>query len=97
LLTNQQVADRLEIKGALIINVTPGSGAEKAGVRGTTQRRNGDIDLGDIIIDVSGTEITSNNDLILALEKHKIGEVVKIKVKRGNEIMDIDVSLSSDK
>ncbi len=95
LLTNQQMADRLGIEGALIINVTPGSGADKAGVRGTSRKRNGDIVLGDIIIGVNQAEVNSNNDLILALEKFKVGEVVKIKVRREDKVEEIDVSLSS--
>ena len=95
--TNQQAADRLGIEGALIINVTPGGGAQKAGLKGTSQAKNGDINLGDIIVGVNGVNITSNNDLILALEKYKEGEMVKIKVKREDKILDFDVSLSSDR
>lgn len=96
LLTNQQMADRLNLNGALIVNVTKGSGAEKAGLKGTSRKSNGTIEWGDIIIGVNNTEIKSNNDLILALEKHKIGETVKIKVSRDKKELEFEVPLSGN-
>ncbi|MCL4109539.1 UNVERIFIED_CONTAM: hypothetical protein GTU68_038934 [Idotea baltica] len=95
LLTNQQVADRMDLEGALIINVTKGSGAEKAGLRGTSRDGNGEISLGDIIIGVENAEVKSNNDLILALEKFNTGDSVNLKIKRDEEEMTVEVALSS--
>ena len=96
LYTNQQKAARLGIDGALIINVTKGGGAEKAGIRGTIRKRNGDVVLGDIITGVNNEKVSSNNDLILALEKFKVGDIVKINIKRDDKEMTIDVALSSN-
>ncbi len=97
LLTNQQVADRLDLQGALIINVTKGSGADQAGLRGTSRDRNGNIELGDIIVGVGDSEVASNNDLILALEKYKVGDLVSIRINRNDQVIELEVELSSSK
>jgi S1-C subfamily serine protease len=91
---NQQLADRMNLKGALIINVTEGSGAEKAGLRGTSMDRNRDITLGDIITGIGDTEVRSNNDLILALEKYKVGDVISVKIRRDDKEKEVQIELS---
>lgn len=91
---NQQLAQRMNLNGALIINVTKGSGADKAGLRGTSLDRNRDIILGDIITAVGDAPVKSNNDLILALEKYKVGEMITLKIRRDDKEMDIEVELS---
>ncbi|WP_235295823.1 S1C family serine protease [Portibacter marinus] len=95
LLTNQQVADRMDLNGALIINVTRGSGAARAGLRGTTRDGNGEIQLGDVIIGVENVDVGSNNDLILALEKYNVGDVVNVKIRRDNKVQDVEIKLGS--
>lgn len=94
LLINQQIAERMGLKGALIMNVTPGSGAESAGIIGTSRNRKGEIELGDIIIKVNGDKVSSNNDLILAIEKYKEGDIVQITVLRDEKEVTLDVPLS---
>lgn len=95
LLMNQQAAKNMGLEGPLVINVTRGSGADQAGLKGTTRKRNGNIDLGDIIIAVEDQKVSSNNDLILALEKYKPGEVVTLKINRQGQTLEIDVPLAS--
>lgn len=95
LLVNQQIADRIDLEGALIINVTKGSGAEKAGLIGTSSNKAGEIDWGDIILAVNDQKVASNNDLILALEKYKAGDTVNLTVKRGNKILTLPIALSA--
>ena len=80
--------------------MTPGGLAERAGLRGGNKSqgvryRNSIIYLGgDIIVEVDGLKITSLADLFAALEDNKPGEVVKIKVMRGNALTELQVQLN---
>ncbi|MEO1518540.1 MAG: trypsin-like peptidase domain-containing protein [Bacteroidota bacterium] len=94
-LADQQFTDRFRLEGALIINVIPGGGAEKAGLEGTRRDRYGRLELGDIITAVDDAPITSRADLILVLEKYKAGETVKVRFLRGEEELERDLVLGS--
>jgi S1-C subfamily serine protease len=94
-LVNQQIIDRMELKGALVMNVGAGSGAEKGGLKPTRKSRSGDIIIGDLIIEINGEAIESNNDLLLTLEKYKPGDQIRMKVKRDKQINDLTITLGS--
>ncbi|PLX50134.1 MAG: 2-alkenal reductase [Desulfobulbaceae bacterium] len=91
-IANDQLVARLGIKGVLLIKVEPGSAAAKAGLRGTKQER-GQLVLGDIIIGMNGTPITSSTDLSRALSQHRIGDQVTLKIIRNEEEFQVDVIL----
>jgi len=94
-LVSQQVIDRMGLEGALVMNVNEGGSAAKAGIQPTRRDKSGDIVLGDLIVEVNDDPIKSNNDLLLALEKYKTGDQVKVKVKRRNQSDTIMVTLGS--
>ncbi len=94
-LVNQQLIDRMDLQGALVMNVGRGGSADKAGILPTRRDKSGDIILGDLIVEVNDDPIKSNNDLLLALEKYKTGDQVKVKVKRGTQSETIIVTLGS--
>ncbi len=87
-----QLARRFHIDGVLIIKVTPGSSAEKAGIIGTKQRR-GQVILGDIIIGINGEDIHNRRDLVKILNTFKIGDVITLKIIRNKEKFQVDVVL----
>lgn len=72
-------------KGVLVLDVPEGSAAERAGMKGTSRMTFGSIELGDIIIGVDADEVKNEGDLFKALDKHKVGDVVKIKVKNTTD------------
>ena len=86
---------RLGLEGALVGNVSPNGPAEDAGLKSTTRDRLGNLDLGDLITDIGGVPVKSNNDLILALEKFKAGEQVELTVLRNKKEVTIPVVLES--
>ena len=92
-LARMQINKRLGLEGALVIDVIPGSAAEKAGIQATARDRRGAIRLGDVIIGINDEKITSNNDLILALEKFQPGEQVTIKVMREEQELELPLIL----
>ena len=94
-LVQQQIIDRMKLKGALVMDVSPGGGAAKGGIQPTRRTGNGDIVLGDLIVEINGEPIASNNDLYLTLEKYKPGQQIRLKVKRKDVISELTVTLGS--
>lgn len=84
-------------KGILVLDVPPDSAAQQAGLRGTTRGSSAtsssyfgppsydSIVLGDIIVAMDADAISNEADLFRAIEKHKVGDVVSIKVLRAVE------------
>lgn len=83
--------------GVLIERVLPGGAADKAGLRGGTQRAyQGNIPVmlgGDLIVGMDGQDITSPQDLSAAMNSHRAGDTVTITVYRGRKRMDVKVVL----
>ena len=51
---------------------------------------------GDIIVEMGGVKIENFNDLRGEILKRKIGETVKIKVRRGEETLDFELPLGEN-
>jgi len=94
-LAQARVMERLGLEGALVLDVVVGSAAEKAGIRSTYRDRSGAIELGDIIIGIDNEAIKSRNDLVLVLENYKPGDNIKVKIRRDEE--EIFLNLVLDK
>ena len=97
LLADPGVAARLGVEGVLILTVTEGSGAEKAGLRGTRRDASGDLLLGDVITGIGGKSVRSYDDLATALEKLKPGETARVTIQRGGRTLEVDVPLSESR
>lgn len=76
---------RWRVRGAIVLEVAPGSAADRAGLIGTKQTMFGDLVLGDVIIGFDGKAVENNEDLISHLESgYKAGDQVPIDfVRRG--------------
>ncbi len=73
------------IRGAMIDFVAPRSAAEKAGLRGTRVRADGEVEqLGDIVTAVNGKEVTDLNGLRDLLEHYAVGDEVELTYIRDN-------------
>ncbi|MBP9717784.1 trypsin-like peptidase domain-containing protein [Candidatus Gracilibacteria bacterium] len=80
--------------GALVVGdrtkkefgVVPGSPAEKAGLK-----------LDDIILELDGEKITSNNTLQSMVQKHQPGDTIKLKVWRDGKTFEVSVKLDERK
>lgn len=95
-ITNRLVEeDILPLKGALVIDVTPGSGAQNAGIEPTRRNYYGEIVWGDLIVAFQDQKITSNDDLFLALEKYQPGTEVELEIIRKGERFKITVTLDA--
>jgi S1-C subfamily serine protease len=84
--------------GVLIERVLPGGAAERAGLKGGTQR--GYLGFtpivlgGDLIVKIDGEVITNKQDLSNALNEHHAGDTVTVTVVRGQRQLSVKVTLS---
>ena len=87
--------------GLLIIQVTPGSAADKAGLRAGTERAyigNVPITLGgDLIVSVDGQPVQDQQDLAHVMQNHHAGDTITVAIYRGKKRMEIKVVLGEAK
>jgi len=87
--------------GLLIVQVVPGSAAERAGLRGGTERAYlGNIPItlgGDLMVAIDGQTIEDQQELSHFMQNHRAGETVTVTIYRGRKRMDIKVVLGESK
>lgn len=91
----EQIAGRLGVNGVLIVDVSPGSAAAKAGLRPTRRDASGRVRLGDVITAVDGKKIESPNDLFLTLEKYRVGDAVNLTLLRDGKSIQTKITLEA--
>jgi S1-C subfamily serine protease len=83
--------------GVLIMQVVPGGAAERAGLRGGSERAylgNTPILLGgDLIVAIDGQPVESMQDLSDAMNRHRAGDTVAVSIYRGKRKLDVKVVL----
>ena len=63
--------------------VTPNGPADKAGIK-----------PGDVILEFDGRKVTDPDDLVVAIRAKSVGETVAMKVRRGDQEIDVKMTLS---
>jgi S1-C subfamily serine protease len=86
---------RAGIEGVLVMSVGPGSPAERAGLRGTYRAEDGTLVLGDVVQGIDGHDVASLDDLHAALERHRPGDVVKVRLLREGRPLEVEVKLGA--
>jgi S1-C subfamily serine protease len=89
------MAKRWGIKGLIIGKVSRGSGAEQAGLKGARETLTGRVELGDIITAVDGKPIGTIDDLMDAMERHKVNDRVAVEILRGDHRERVSVTLQA--
>jgi len=99
-----ELADQMGLAsdyGVLILQVAPGSAAERAGLRGGTERAylgNMQIMLGgDLIVAIDGENIQDQQDMAHVMNRHRAGDTVHVTFYRGKRKMEADVALSEQR
>jgi S1-C subfamily serine protease len=87
------LARRWGIKGLVVAKVTRGGPADRGGLRGARVSTSGRVELGDIITHVDGQPVTDLDELMTALERHKIGDKVTVEYIRDNRANQVAVTL----
>jgi S1-C subfamily serine protease len=83
--------------GVLIMRTVPGGSAERAGLKGGSERAflgNTQIMLGgDLIVAIDNQEVTNTQDIAEVLDTHRVGDTVNVTVFRGAKKMTVPVVL----
>jgi S1-C subfamily serine protease len=83
--------------GLLIVQAVPGGSADRAGLRGGSERAYlGNIPImigGDLIVAIDGEKIESQQNLAQVMNKHRAGDTVKVTIFRGKKQMEVSVAL----
>jgi len=77
----------------LIVEAQRGGPAANAGLRGLAQTEDG-IELGDIIVGLDGEKVSNNDDMLRMLDKHQLGDTVKVEVVRRGRRTVVPVQLT---
>ncbi|WP_371927963.1 S1C family serine protease [Methylomonas rivi] len=89
---NERLVTMLGTGGVAILRVQPGSAAEKAGLIGASVSRLG-ITPGDIIVALDGKTVDSISRLLSLLDDRQVGDVVRLKVLRNGNPLEVTVTL----
>lgn len=85
---DQATLDQLGIEaseGAFVVQVTPGMGAEAAGIQ-----------AGDVIVRLDDEPVDSSASLGEAISGHDVGDEVEVRIERNGEEATVDAELTSD-
>jgi S1-C subfamily serine protease len=94
-IADDATANRLGVRGVLIIQVDPSSAAAAAGLRGTRRNEQGRLILGDIIVGIDAREVNSVGDLQDALDQHAVGDKVQVAILRDNRRLTVPIVLQA--
>jgi S1-C subfamily serine protease len=88
-LLSDNEARRAGLTGAVVAEVSPGSAAARAGLRGLTETSN----AVDVIEALDGEAVRSREDLLRKLGTRDVGQAVVLRVRRGDESLELRATL----
>src|SRR5690606_37090324 len=95
---NDDLSSRLlrgtNVTGVLVLEVTPGSPAARAGLRATAIRADGSIVLGDVIQAIDGRAVASFNELVNRLDGYSFGDRITVAFWRDGRRLTAEVELA---
>ncbi len=89
-----RVAIQQGIDGVVIMGVTPGGAADKAGIVGIKQA-NGGMEVGDVIVKLDATDVHRSSDLFRALDAHKVGDEVDVTLENQGKRRVVKITLQA--
>ncbi len=97
---DSEIAEELGLAadyGLLIVQAVPGGSADRAGLRGGSERAYlGNIPImigGDLIVAIDGEKVESQQLLAQIMNRHRAGDTVKVTIFRGKKQLDVSVVL----
>lgn len=86
-------ARRLGVEGVVVLEVTEGSQADRAGIKGIARNRAGRLYIQDVIVAIDDIPLKSYDDYYNALDNFSIGQRVTLTVKRNDKERKIPFTL----
>ena len=84
---------RLGIRGVVVREVDPGTGAARAGLRGTSRAADGRLILGDVVQAVEGDAVSNLGELRTVLDRYDPGDEVVVTILRDGQILEVSIRL----
>ena len=81
------------IEGVIVMDVVPGADPARLGMRGLRRVQQGRIQLGDVIFEIDSKPVSNEDDYATIMEQHRAGDVVNVRTRRDNRIMEYDIEL----
>lgn len=85
--------EQLGLGGVLVLDAREAGPAWRAGVKATSRDESGRLILGDVIVELDGNLIKDSSDLYRTLDKLTVRQQVRMKVMRGENKVDLDLTL----
>tara|TARA_R110002111_G_scaffold261984_1_gene336579 strand:- start:42520 stop:43695 length:1176 start_codon:yes stop_codon:yes gene_type:complete len=82
-----------EAHGVMLQDVIPGGAADLAGLNAISFDKAGNLVLGDLIMQLDEIPIADADDLLAALETHKVGDEVTLIIFRNNKKLKVKAKL----
>ena len=92
---NAALSARLGIEGVFVLEVEPGSAAERAGIRPARLGRDAGFQTGDVILEIEGRPLRHVAELLAALDRHTPGDAVTLTILRDGARLGITVTLDA--
>jgi len=87
--------------GLLIVQVVPGSAADRAGLRAGTERAYlGNMPImigGDLLVAIDGQAIEDQQELSHVMQNHRAGDTVTVTIFRGKKKVDLKIVLGESR
>jgi S1-C subfamily serine protease len=91
------ITQRLGIKGALVLDVEPGSAASQAGLRASRVNRDGSVAPGDVIQSIDGQPVDGAAGLDRLLDGRNIGDRLNLGIWRDGKTLTVSLTLAAPK
>ena len=83
------------IEGVIVLDVVDGTDPQRLGMRGLSRSQRGSIQLGDVIIEIDGQAVANEDDYANIMEQRRAGDVVRVRTRRDNALVDYDIELQA--
>jgi S1-C subfamily serine protease len=87
------VRSRFRIAGVAVVDVEPGTGADRAGLRGARRAPDGRLVLGDIVQAIDGEPVPDVGTLDTVLDRYTPGDQVTVTILRDGQTRDVRVQV----
>src|SRR5688572_2955507 len=91
----EQLLDPVGLRGVPVLALDPSGAAAKAGIEAARFGRDGNVELGDVILSVDGEQVASLDDLADALDRREIGQQVDVVVWRDGSEVTLKATLAA--
>ncbi|CAH2603326.1 PDZ domain-containing protein [Rhodovastum atsumiense] len=92
---NDALAQRFGIEGVFVLDVAPGSAADKAGLRAAEPTPGGGVRIGDVVLAIGDRPVRQVAELGAALDPFEPGQQVRVTILRDGQRLEVNLALDA--